>query len=136
MAITFIPGEGGVVRNFRIVGNGSICDENKQIITQGTFVKGLLEGQGIVTNYSSEDINIREGTYTAGKENGQIYEYVFPKSEWEAFASPALGAVPATKYTHQFSNGTWVSTSATDSVQINGNATFNARGFMVAFSFV
>ena len=136
MVVSFIPGPNGMVRNFHIIGNGSIFDENEQVITQGFFNGGVLDGPtvGYVTKYSTDSINIRSGTYARGLEDGQIYEYVFPKTDWLTFKAGIQG-VSVTKYTHMFSNGVWKSTSATEIKQAKGKFAYNAKGNMIAFSF-
>lgn len=116
MSITWIPTAGqGVWRKCKIIGNGQEIDEINHIIKRGTFNNdGKLEGPScIVINYSdSTNVSIRSGSYLEGKEHGDVYEYVFPKSSWNNFHGTPNG-VNSTRYKHTFNNGVWVSTSET-----------------------
>lgn len=137
MVVSFIRVEGqGHIENFRMVGYGAIYDENALNFKQGFFQNGNLTGPppGQVTDYSTDSVSIRNGVYTNGVPNGQIYEYVFPKISWSTFVA-GQQAVSATKYTQLFSNGVWQSNSATESKQLTGQFTINDKGYIVGFTF-
>lgn len=133
--VVIIPDNGSHSSNFQIVGSGSYLDGNVCVFSQGPFTSGRLNGNGCtLTNFSIDPVNIRVGSYVSGSPNGTILEYVFPLSEWDAFSTGT--ATTATRYTQVFSNGTWVSTSATDTITIQGTTTVNSRNFVNSFSFV
>lgn len=138
MVVTFIPNteKGGHFRNFQIVGEGSTFDENNGIFIQGFFERGKLNVQdvGTVTKYLGDAVSIRQGSYRNGMEDGKIYEYVFAKSEWQTFIDGKV-SVSTEKYTQLFNNGIYVSTSATETKQIIGKFTINAKGYIVGFEF-
>lgn len=135
MPVTLVPDEGSIIKNFQIVNSGSIFDGNEKIITQGTFLKGKLNGDNcILTRYGGEDISIRKGTFSNGLENGNIFEYVFLQAEWEKlFVNNSH--ISVTRYTHVFANGVWHSTSATATVTITGTRVFNDKHYLVGFTF-
>lgn len=136
MAITMVPDAGSKIQNFQIVTAGSIFDDVKCLIIQGTFLKGKLNGDVCFrTNYSSTDVSIRQGQFSAGLENGDILEYVFDLADWDKFFEDK-SSVSATRYKHMFANGVWQSTSETIAKNISGTKVLNANDRMIKFTFV
>jgi hypothetical protein len=136
MAITMVPAAGSVIKNFQIVDTGGIYDDNLKVIKQGKFLSGKLNGPDcVVTSYGGSEINIRKGAFSAGVENGSIFEYVFVQSDWELLFG-ANSSISVTRYSHVFANGVWQSTSATNTVKITGTRTFNTKGYLVGFTFM
>jgi hypothetical protein len=138
MVVSFVPGVGGMLKNFKLIGNGSVFDSNKKIFQQNNFDSaGLLSGENCLTvNYAADPVFIRVGNYVAGVENGTISEYVFPQSSWSKFLSGTDDGVTSTKYTQVFSNGVWQSTSATATINITSTNTRDANNNISSFSFV
>lgn len=136
MPVTLVPAEGSVIKNFQIVDTGGIFDGNTKIITQGVFLKGKLNGlECTVTKYGGDDISIRHGAYEAGREHGDIFEYVFVQALWEGLFV-ADSNISVTRYTQIFTDGVWQSTSATETKQITGTRTYNTKGYLVGFTYV
>jgi hypothetical protein len=135
--LTLVPDKGSFVKAFQIVDTGSIFDENKFIFTQGVFSSGKLNcPNGQVTNYSRASVSIRQGEYILGKENGNIVEYVFPKTDWDAFVDDTTPSISSTRYTHTFNNGSWVSTiDTTPGINIKATVAKNVANRFCAFSF-
>jgi hypothetical protein len=126
MPITWIPVRGyGYWSKGKLIGEGQYINENDYLMEKGTFNQdGNLDAvECEVINYSDPaNVSVRLGTYSDGKENGTIIEYVFAKSAWENFMINS--SVSSTKYTHLFSNGVWESTSNTqNNISILGNFT-------------
>jgi hypothetical protein len=120
MPVVWVSRRGfGFWKNGRLVGQGAYLNYNECIFRQGNFSNGLINDiNGIIINYSSSSyVNIRTGAFTNGAENGTILEYVFPKSMWDSFY--AGNNITSTRYTHTFSNGSWVSTTDTSTIVIN-----------------
>lgn len=139
MTVTFIPSPGSVFRNFQIVTDGSIFDDVTCLFKQGTWQSGKLNGANCtLTNYIDiTNVNIRVGVFTSGKENGAIYEYIFPKSDWLTFIATPVGGIDSTRYTRIYTNGILTSTSETiTGKKIQGTITYNSAGNINGFSFI
>ena len=137
MGIVYRVNNGGVIRNYKIIGSGSKLDGNSNIYTQGFFNEGLLNGNGCcVAKFSTNPVNIRKGSYINGIVDGVVLEYVFPLSLWNEFVSTPPNGISVTRYTQVFNNGTWVSCTSTDTVLIQGTTTVNSKNYVNSFSFV
>ncbi len=125
MTITWVPVEGkGYWKNGKLIGEGMEVNKLKSIIKSGQFNNsGQLHGSNcMVINYGNANINIRIGKYVNGKENGEIYEYVFVQEQWDNFQNDPNG-VNSTRYKHTFNNGNWVNTLETlQNKKIKGNS--------------
>lgn len=136
MPVTLVPDAGSKIQNFQIVTAGGIFNSNVFTITQGTFLKGKLEGDNcFFTSYGGATISIRQGQFSTGQENGNIREYVFPKADWENLFVEGT-PISVTRYTQVFAGGAWQSTSATVTLNISGTRTYNSQGNMTSFKFV
>lgn len=126
MTITWTPVRGeGYWKNGILIGKGQYINDHESIMKKGTFDEnGVLNSTDCeVINYSdTNNVSIRKGPFVNGKEHGEIFEYVFTKSDWEDFKTRANG-INSTKYTQLFSNGVWQSTTATvNNKRIKGTA--------------
>lgn len=137
MVLTLVPINGGKVKNFQLVGDGGSYDNVKCIFKQGTWVNNKLNGTDArVTNYLSATVNIRQGVYQNGVENGIVLEYVFPKTSWDEFITNPEAGIDSTRYTQTFSAGVWVSTSETlTEKKIKGLISLNSAGNIEGFTF-
>ena len=137
MPIVWLPRNGGYVKNMKMTGEGFFINEKESLVMDGTFKDGILDGEGMVVKYADNLINIRRGSYSNGKENGAVYEYVFPKTLWREFLDKEEGIDSATRYTHVFQNGAWKSTSETTVKKITGFLTkHDEKNHFISFSLV
>lgn len=113
MTIRWYPKNGSRWRNGGLEGDGQIIDNNNKKILEGHFNKrGRLDGECIKIDFAGPFVSIRKGNFTAGKEDGNVVEYVFGIDQWEVFLNTADG-IEVTKYDHVFDNGQWQQTTST-----------------------
>lgn len=104
----------GVVKNFKIEGEGGEYNDTTCIFKQGIWSNKKLNGSDCwVTDYSGDPINIKNGVYTNDKANGAIIEYEFPQADWATFITNPEAGIDSTKYTRVYTAGVLTSTSAT-----------------------
>ncbi|MGL5935140.1 MAG: hypothetical protein ACRCZI_05910 [Cetobacterium sp.] len=112
---------GGIIKNFRIVGEGGVYNDVTCLFKQGFWSNGKLNGASCcVTNYLNAEVNIKQGVYTNDLPNGAINEYTFNKTEWDAFLINPGAGIDATKYVRTYTAGNLSSTTSTTTQKIIG----------------